>query len=92
MNQFFNQYVDDKTFIINVSVDVDSLLLMKKAKEHKALYIDSSIEDYEEDMKKDKPIEHKTLYYRGIQTEKHLKKIRTHNAKSILHSHAMNPA
>lgn len=91
MNKIFKTYIDDKTFIINVSVDVDSLLLMKKAKEHKALYIDSSIEDYEEDVKKAKPIEHKTLYYRGIQTEKHLKKIRTHNAKSILHSHAMNP-
>ncbi|MBS1737345.1 MAG: saccharopine dehydrogenase NADP-binding domain-containing protein [Bacteroidetes bacterium] len=91
MNQFFKKYVDDETFIINVSVDVDSLLLMKKAKEYKALYIDSSIEDYEEDMKKEKPIEHKTLYYRGLQTEKHLNKIRTHNAKSILHSHAMNP-
>ncbi|MBS1738890.1 MAG: saccharopine dehydrogenase NADP-binding domain-containing protein [Bacteroidetes bacterium] len=91
INLFFKENIDDKTFIINVSVDVDSLLLMKKAKEYKAMYIDSSIEDYEEDLKKDKPIEHKTLYYRGIQTEKHLKKIRSRNAKSILHSHAMNP-
>ena len=91
MNKFFDEYIDENTFVINVSVDVDSLLLMKKCKERKAMYIDSSIEDYEEEAKKQKPIEQKTLYYRGIQTEKQLNKIRTHNAKSILHSHAMNP-
>jgi homospermidine synthase len=91
MDNIFNKFVDDKTFVINVSVDVDSLLLMKNSKLRKALYIDSSIEDYEEDLKKDKPIEKKTLYYRGIQTEKQLAKIKKHNTKSILHSHAMNP-
>lgn len=91
MNKYFNEYVDENTFVINVSVDVDSLLLMKQTKKRKAMYIDSSIEDYEEDMKKEKPIEQKTLYYRGIQTEKQLKKIKIHNSKSILHSHAMNP-
>jgi len=91
MKKYFDNYVDDKTIVINVSVDVDSLLLMKQSKLHKALYIDSSIEDYEEDLKKQKPIEQKTLYYRGIQTEKQLSKIKLHNAKSILHSHAMNP-
>ena len=91
MDEFFDKYIDDKTFMINVSVDVDSLLLMKKCKLKNAMYIDSSIEDYEDDLKKNKPIEHKTLYFRGIQTEKQLNKIRTHNAKSILHSHAMNP-
>lgn len=91
MKKIFDEIVDEKTFVINVSVDVDSLLLMKESKNKKALYIDSSIEDYEEDVKKDKPIEHKTLYYRGIQTEKQLSKIKKHNTKSILHSHAMNP-
>lgn len=91
MNKIFDNFVDKNTIVINVSVDVDSLLLMKNSKLKKALYIDSSIEDYEEDLKKDKPIEHKTLYYRGIQTEKQLKKIKLHNSKTILHSHAMNP-
>lgn len=91
MNKIFDKFVDENTIVINVSVDVDSLLLMKNSKLKKALYIDSSIEDYEEDLKKDKPIEHKTLYYRGIQTEKQLKKIKLHNSKTILHSHAMNP-
>lgn len=91
MIDLFDKYVDEKTIVINVSVDVDSLLLMKNSKLRKALYIDSSIEDYEEDLKKDKPIEKKTLYYRGIQTEKQLSKIKKHNTKSILHSHAMNP-
>ena len=56
MKKYFDNYVDDKTIVINVSVDVDSLLLMKQSKLHKALYIDSSIEDYEEDLKKQKPI------------------------------------
>ena len=50
----------------------------------KALYIDSSIEDYEEDLKKDKPIEHKTLYYRGLEADKKLKKIRSPKSKTIL--------
>ena len=91
MKNIFNKFVDDKTIVINVSVDVDSLLLMKESKIRKALYIDSSIEDYEEDIKKDKPIEQKTLYYRGIQTDKQLKKIHSPKSKTILHSHAMNP-
>lgn len=91
MNKIFDKFVNENTIVINVSVDVDSLLLMKNSKLKKALYIDSSIEDYEEDLKKDKQIEHKTLYYRGIQTEKQLKKIKLHNSKTILHSHAMNP-
>jgi len=91
MTDIFNKFVDEQTIVINVSVDVDSLLLMKNCKLKKALYIDSSIEDYEEDIKKEKPIEHKTLYYRGIQTQKQLSKIKKHNTKSILHSHAMNP-
>jgi homospermidine synthase len=91
MNKIFDKFVNENTLVINVSVDVDSLLLMKNCKLKKALYIDSSIEDYEEDMKKDKPIEQKTLYYRGIQTDKQLKKIRSPKSKTILHSHAMNP-
>lgn len=91
MNKIFDKFVNENTIVINVSVDVDSLLLMKNSKLKKALYIDSSIEDYEEDLKKDKPIEQKTLYYRGIQTDKQLKKIKLHNTKTILHSHAMNP-
>jgi len=91
MEKLFNLFVDDKTIVINVSVDVDSLLLMKYSKLKKALYIDSSIEDYEEDLKKDKPIEHKTLYYRGLEADKKLKKIHSPKSKTILHSHAMNP-
>jgi homospermidine synthase len=91
MNKIFDKFVNENTLVINVSVDVDSLLLMKNCKLKKALYIDSSIEDYEEDMKKDKPIEQKTLYYRGIQTDNQLKKIHSPNSKTILHSHAMNP-
>ena len=51
MEEIFNKFVDENTLVINVSVDVDSLLLMKNAKLKKALYIDSSIEDYEEDLK-----------------------------------------
>lgn len=91
MSKIFDKYVDDKTFVINVSVDVDSLLLMKNSKIKKALYIDSSIEDYEEELKKEKPIEHKTLYYRGIEADKKLKKIKSPKSKTILHSHAANP-
>jgi homospermidine synthase len=91
MEKIYDKFVDENTLVINVSVDVDSLLLMKYSKLKKALYIDSSIEDYEEDMKKDKPIEQKTLYYRGIQADKQLNKIRSPKSKTILHSHAMNP-
>jgi homospermidine synthase len=91
MEKLFDKFVDADTIVINVSVDVDSLLLMKYSKLKKALYIDSSIEDYEEDLKKDKPIEQKTLYYRGLEAEKKLKKINSPNSKTILHSHAMNP-
>jgi homospermidine synthase len=91
MEKIFDKFVNENTLVINVSVDVDSLLLMKYSKLKKALYIDSSIEDYEEDLKKDKPIEHKTLYYRGLEADKKLKKIRSPKSKTILHSHAMNP-
>lgn len=91
MEHIFNKFVNENTLVINVSVDVDSLLLMKYSKLKKALYIDSSIEDYEEEAKKDKPIEHKTLYYRGLEAEKKLKKIHSPKSKTILHSHAMNP-
>jgi homospermidine synthase len=91
MEKICDKFVDENTIVINVSVDVDSLLLMKYSKLKKALYIDSSIEDYEEELKKDKPIEQKTLYYRGLQAEKKLKKIHSPKSKTILHSHAMNP-
>lgn len=91
MEKIFDRFVNENTIVINVSVDVDSLLLMKYSKLKKALYIDSSIEDYEEELKKDKPIEHKTLYYRGLEADKKLKKIRSPKSKTILHSHAMNP-
>ena len=91
MGKIFDKFVDENTLVINVSVDVDSLLLMKNSKIKKALYIDSSIEDYEEDLKKDKPIEQKTLYYRGIEADKKLRKINSPKSKTILHSHAMNP-
>ncbi|NCX04228.1 MAG: hypothetical protein EBW68_00390 [Actinobacteria bacterium] len=39
---------DKDTLIINVSVDVDSVMILKKAKECGSLYIDTSLEQYDD--------------------------------------------
>ena len=45
--------VDKYTFIINVSVNVDSIDILRFAKERDAYYIDTSIEQYEDHIRKD---------------------------------------
>lgn len=52
--------VNSKTFIINVSVDVDSIMLLELAKQRKAWYIDTSLEQYQDYI--NMPIEKITRY------------------------------
>jgi len=87
---------DDKTMILNLSVDVDSIMLMKYAKDNKCLYIDTSLENYPPT--KEANLEHKlgttyeqikpeSLYWRGIEAEKILKGAKT----SIITAFGFNP-
>lgn len=52
---------DEKTFVINLSVDVDSIMILKEVKKRNAFYIDTSLEMYE-DHTEDIPIENITEY------------------------------
>ena len=63
--------VDDKTLIIDLSVNVDTIMLLKFCKERGCYYINTSIENYEDDEKKPSnkkltyaDIKDDTLYHR----------------------------
>lgn len=83
--KLLNNYLDNKTIMIDVSVNVDSIMLMKQCKKFNALFINTSIEDYQ--TKKKLPIEERTLYFRGLEADKLNK---TADA-TLLHSNGMNP-
>ena len=76
--------IDDKTLIIDLTVELDSLMIIKKTIETKSFYINTSVENWEnfdhpEDKMKLKYSEFKknTLYYRSQEVNKLLKGTKT---------------
>jgi len=71
--------IDDKTLIIDLSVNVDSIMLLEWAKKKGSYYINTSIENYEAAPKKhEEPLTYddikaNTLYHRELLAEKVMK-------------------
>lgn len=88
------QLVDDKTFIINVSINVDSIMILKVAKERGAHYIDTSLEQYQDFIRvpidkitKYSQFKKNNLFHQNLEAEKLLK----NSKKTRLLSAGMNP-
>ena len=93
MKKLVGDLLDENTILIDTSVNVDSISLMKICKNKKSLFINTSIEEYCEgddyggNRKIDKVDEKENLYARGMEAEKLLK-----NSKvTMLHSNGANP-
>jgi len=87
--------IDEHTFIINVSVNVDSIMLLRLAKEHKSWYIDTSLEQYEDTVddiplnkiKNYSQFKKNNLYHQNLEAFKAIGKSR----KTRIISGGMNP-
>lgn len=75
-------------FVIDLTVNTDSIAIIKLCKSNGVLYINTSIEEY---VKPHKPknVEKLTLYYQDIQLEKEIKNIKDEHTQ--LHSMGLNP-
>jgi homospermidine synthase len=87
--------VDSHTFIINVSVNVDSIMLLELAKVKNAWYIDTSIEQYQDfvhtpidQIKVYSQFEKNNLYHQNLEAFKVIGK----SKKTRIVSGGMNPA
>ena len=72
--------IDKKTFIINVSVNVDSIMILKLVKKHGSFYIDTSLEQYQDfkhvpvhKITKYSQFKKNNLYHQNLMAEKLLK-------------------
>jgi homospermidine synthase len=88
MNKIIESLISESCFVINLSVNVDSIQMMKICKANNVLYIDTSIEEYQKPHKPGDP-EKLTLYYQEIKLEKELKKIKSNISQ--VHSMGLNP-
>jgi len=86
--------LDNKSYIINVSVNVDSIMLLEYAKQCQSFYIDTSLEQYQDFVKlpidkitKYEQFKQNNLYHQNLQAEKLLKDSR----KTRIVSGGMNP-
>jgi len=87
---------DENTFIVNLSVNVDSIMVLKQARRHKSNYVDTSLEMYEnhiqpkiaiEDITEYKQFEKNNLYHQNEMAFKAMKGSR----KTRVISCGMNP-
>jgi len=86
--------LDNKSYIINVSVNVDSIMLLEYAKQCKAFYIDTSLEQYQDFVKlpvdkitKYEQFKQNNLYHQNLVAEDLLK----NSKKTRIVSGGMNP-
>ena len=86
--------VNSKTFIINVSVDVDSIMLLELAKERKAWYIDTSLEQYQDfihvpidKITRYSQFKQNNLFHQNLKAEETMKDAK----KTVVVSAGMNP-
>lgn len=86
--------LDNNSFIINVSVNVDSIMLLEYTKQCKAFYIDTSLEQYQDFVKlpvdkitKYQQFKKNNLYHQNLIAEELLK----NSKKTRIVSGGMNP-
>jgi homospermidine synthase len=80
--------ISPAVFVVDLTVNTDSIAIMALCKKNDVLYINTSIEEYHKPRRPKDP-EKLTLYYQDIQLEKEMKKIK--NDTSQLHSFGLNP-
>jgi len=88
MEKLLKPYLHENVFVVDLTVNTDSIAIMKLCKENNTLYINSSVEEYKKPKKPKNP-EKLTLYYQDVQLEKEMKKIK--NDSSQIHSMGLNP-
>jgi len=91
IDEILNDLISDSVFVIDLTIDVDSIKVMKICKEKNALYINSSLEQYENTKPEGNDIEKTTLYYQEKVLEKELSKVKGKHKQSQLHSFGANP-
>jgi len=86
--------LDNKSYIINISVNVDSIMLLEYAKQCQAFYIDTSLEQYQDFVKlpvdkitKYEQFKQNNLYHQNLVAEDLLK----NSKKTRIVSGGMNP-
>ena len=88
MNKLLTPLIGENVFCIDLTVNTDSIAIMKLCKENNTLYINSSVEEYHKPHNP-KDAEKLTLYYQDIQLDKEMKNIKSDT--STLHSLGLNP-
>jgi len=85
--------LDNESLVIDLTVETDSIMIIKKCKESGALYINTSVENWEDFDEANRKIDtyedirKNTLYYRQLEIEKLLKNTR----KTRIINFGMNP-
>jgi homospermidine synthase len=80
--------INPSVFVIDLTVNVETIDIIKLCKEKGVMYMNTSLEKYNKDESNMDP-EHTTLYYQELELEKALKDF--HNPVTIAHSMGMNP-
>lgn len=88
MDKLLEPYLLPNVFVIDLTVNTDSIAIMKLCKKNDTLYINSSVEEYHKPIAPKNP-EKLTLYYQDIQLDKEMNKIK--NDSSQIHSMGLNP-
>jgi len=88
VNDLLKPLITPETFVIDLTVNVETIDIIKLCKQYGSMYINTSLEKYNKDESNMNP-EHTTLYYQELQLEKATKDI--HNPITIVHSMGMNP-
>ena len=86
--------VDPSSLIVNVSVNVDSIMLLQFCKEKKALYVDTSLEQYQDyshtnptEVERYSEFKKNNLYHQQLEAEK----VTQHAKRSMAVSSGFNP-
>ena len=86
--QLLEPLINPKVFVIDLTVNVETIDIIKICKQKGSLYINTSLEKYNKD-ETDMDPEHTTLYYQDLELEKATQNIT--NDVTIVHSMGMNP-
>ena len=85
--ELLEPFITPETFVIDLTVNVETIDIIKLCKQKGTMYINTSLEKYNKDESNMNP-EHTTLYYQELQLEKATTNIT--NPITIVHSMGMN--
>jgi homospermidine synthase len=80
--------ITPETLVIDLTVNVETIDIIKICKRNGTMYLNTSLEKYNKD-ESNMNLEHTTLYYQELELEKATKDI--NNPITIIHSMGMNP-